>query len=60
MLRVLGQRFIKISLARARFVWQLSTSYDNFVVNFIGDVNTWENSVEEAEAAKHGQNNKRR
>jgi hypothetical protein len=39
---------------------QASASDYNFVVNFIEDINARENSVEEIEAAKLGQNNKRR
>jgi len=39
---------------------QASTSDDNFVVNFGGDVKTWKKSIEEVKASKLGQNNKRR
>jgi len=39
---------------------QASTSNDNFVVNFIGDIDTWKDSIEKVEAARLGQNNKRR
>ncbi len=39
---------------------QASTSDYNFEVNFIGDTNTRENSVEEVQAAKLAQNNERR
>jgi hypothetical protein len=39
---------------------QAGPSNDNFVMNFIGDINTREDPVEEVEAAKLGQNNKRR
>lgn len=39
---------------------QAGTSDYNVEVNFIGDINMWENSVEEVEAAKLGQNNERR
>ena len=51
--------FDPFCLRRLRRSGQASTSDDDFVVNFIGDVNTWENSVEKVEAAKLGQNNKR-
>jgi hypothetical protein len=39
---------------------QASTGDYNFGVNFIGDIDARENSVEEVKAAKLGHNNKRR
>jgi len=39
---------------------QASPSNDNFVVNFWGNINTWEKLIEEVKTAKLCQNNKRR
>ena len=43
-----------------RCSWQASSSDDNLVVNFSGDVKTWENSIEEIKTAKLGQSYERR
>jgi hypothetical protein len=37
-----------------------STGYDNFIVNFSGDVKEREKLIEEVKIAKLGQNDKRR
>src|SRR5260370_12920329 len=39
---------------------QAGASDDNFVVNFRGDINTWEKLIEAVKTDKLGQNNQRR
>ena len=52
--------FNPFRLRHLRCSGQASAGDDNFVVNLSGDTNTWKDSVEEVQAAKLGQNDKRR
>ena len=52
--------FNPFCLRNLRCSWQPSTSDDNFIVNFSGDVKTWKKAIEEVKTGELGQNNKRR